>query len=205
MGAKGSEDPDSTNMSLNDGGQGLHYRSHDVSDEPDGQQRTRNWGVSRFPFRGPLPEHPGQTVPDADERAVLLAAYDQVGATWRALTDVRFKLLGLLPAFSVIALSQVLRNDTSSTLPKTGKLLTIALGAAVAAGLWIYDMRNNELYDELISRGRRIEAELGIHTGAYLGRPGSRRHIINHKTALRLVYGTTLLGWLAAIVVVATT
>ena len=38
----------------------------------------------------------------------------------------------------------------------------------MSGGLWIYDTRNNELYDELISRGRRIEAELGIHTGAYL-------------------------------------
>ena len=71
-------------------------------------------------------------------------------------------------ALSVIALGQVLKDDDTSSLPTPAKLLIVAIGAAMSGGLWIYDTRNNELYDELISRGRRIEAELGIHTGAYL-------------------------------------
>lgn len=117
---------------------------------------------------------------------------------------MRFKLLALIPVVSVIALSQVLKEDEASPLPMPAKLLIVAIGAAMSGGLWIYDTRNNELYDELISRGRRIEAELGIHPGAYLGRPASWRGVISHRSVLSIVYGVTFFGWLAAIPVVLT-
>src|SRR5262249_50782126 len=39
-----------------------------------------------------------------ERKDVLLAVYSEVCSGWRALTDVRFKLLGLLPAVSVLVL-----------------------------------------------------------------------------------------------------
>jgi hypothetical protein len=207
--------PDSYEVFEPDSSHGQHYRYREVSGDRDRRdqrdqrkrrdhrERGRAWVVSRLRFLGPLPPQPGEVPSDA-ERAVLLAAYEQVGATWRGLTEVRFKLLALIPVVSVIALSQVLKDDDTSPLPTPAKLLIIAIGAAMSGGLWIYDTRNNELYDELISRGRRIEAELGVHTGAYLGRPASWHSVISHRSALGIVYGVTLIGWLAAIPVVLT-
>src|SRR5687768_9861554 len=38
--------------------------------------------------------------PKGDEKDILLGVYEQVCEGWRAMTDVRFKLLGFLPAIS---------------------------------------------------------------------------------------------------------
>lgn len=135
----------------------------------------------------------------ADERAVLLAVYDQVGASWRMLTDVRFKLLALLPPIAAVALIAVVADagpfEGLNTWVRVG---LAAFGLLATVGLWVYDHRNDELYDELISRGRRLEFELGVHTGVFLGRPGSQRRGVNHGTATRIVYGVVMMAWLAA-------
>jgi hypothetical protein len=184
---------------------GPHYQEREESSRKlaRARRRKRAWGVADYPVVGPVPRTPGS--PPGDEvREVLLAVYEQVAATWRSLVDVRFKLLALVPAVSVIALSQVLKQGGSESLTTGAKLSIVAVGAVVTAGLWIYDTRNSELHDELISRARRIEAELGVHTGAFMGRPGPWHQVISHRSALGLVYGATLLGWVAAGVVVAT-
>lgn len=46
----------------------------------------------------------------------------------------------------------------------------IVFGFLITLVLYIYDGRNSEFYDDLISRGRRIEEELGIDTGQFRGR-----------------------------------
>ena len=66
-------------------------------------------------------------------------------------------------------------------------------------GLFIYDKRNSELHDDLISQGRKIEEELGIETGIFRGRLNSTG-IIKHDVATNLVYFSTLMAWAAAIV-----
>ena len=68
-------------------------------------------------------------------------------------------------------------------------------------GLTIYDQRNSELYDDLISRGRKIEEELGFSTGQFLGRFDPKRNGINHSNGTRLVYGASLAGWLLALII----
>jgi Polyketide cyclase / dehydrase and lipid transport len=84
------------------------------------------------------------------------------------------------------------------------------------AALFVYDRRNSQLHDDLISRGRRVEKELGIDTGHFLGRqtvserlpilpllPGiSRIRIIpvSHRFGINLIYGTAIFDWLVTIV-----
>ena len=43
-------------------------------------------------------------------------------------------------------------------------------GLTVTYALFVYDQRNSQLHDDLISRGRRIELELSVHTGHFMGR-----------------------------------
>ena len=79
----------------------------------------------------------------------------------------------------------------------------ILFGLSITLGLWIYDRRNNELYDDLISRARRIETELRIDTGQFLGRRQPGHPLINHSNAVNLIYLTVFAGWLFALLAAA--
>jgi hypothetical protein len=133
-------------------------------------------------------------------KELLLTLYDQVCSTWKALIDVRFKLLGLVPTVSIALLATIL-SIKSDGLTFSGKLLISILGTLSSIGLFIYDKRNSELHDDLISRGRKIEEELGIETGIFRGRlkPSG---IIKHDVATNLVYFSTLIAWIAAIIII---
>jgi hypothetical protein len=138
-----------------------------------------------------------------NDAAVLSALYGEVCSSWHQLIDVRFKLLGLVPAVSAVALATLLTRKPDEVLETWAGIGIAAFGFLVTLALFIYDQRNSQLHDELISRGRRIEYELGIQVGQFLGRPGSWR-FVKHDYATSLVYVATLAVWVLAIVVLAT-
>lgn len=78
-------------------------------------------------------------------------------------------------------------------------LLVAVFGLVVTAALFVYDQRNSHLHDELISRGRRIEKELGVNVGQILGRPRSWR-IVKHDVAVTSIYFVTAAAWIGGIV-----
>jgi hypothetical protein len=130
-----------------------------------------------------------------DHEALLLALYTEVCSSWRMLTDVRFKLLGFLPAVSGVALLASQNGDgvITTAVPRVSLAL---FGLVVTLGLYIYDRRNSELYDDLISRGRKIEEELGMDTGHFRGRPKPKNTIVTHGSATTLIYGASAAAWL---------
>jgi hypothetical protein len=135
----------------------------------------------------------------ADQREALKVLYGEVCTTWRTLLDVRFKLLGLVP-FVTVAVLVALLPSSREGLTGRAAWLVCTVGLLVTVGLLIYEKRNSELYNELISRGRRIEAELGIKIGIFRGRPESKIPYINHTTAIALIYVAALFGWLVALI-----
>ena len=58
---------------------------------------------SELPVLTPVPV----VTDDADSRKVLLSELNEAAAAWRMLTDVRFKLLALLPPVSALALTAI--------------------------------------------------------------------------------------------------
>jgi hypothetical protein len=162
----------------------------------------------------------------AEQREMLLKLYDKTYESWKMLTDVRFKLVGLIPIVSItVLLSLLAENEKEASLPTAARLpivvgrgLVAVFGYAVTLGLFIYEKRNTELYDDLVSRGRRIEAELGYHTGHFLGRKKSTKKLsdyvpeplplcderkvsIQHDTAIDLIYFASMIAWLLVVVV----
>ena len=133
---------------------------------------------------------------------MLLALYGEVCASWRALVDVRFKLIGLVPAVSAVALATLLSREPLGRFERGAGIGIAFFGFVITLALFLYDQRNSQLHDELISRGRRIEYELGIEIGQFRGRPGSWK-FVKHDLAVQLVYAATLVAWVAAGVVVA--
>jgi hypothetical protein len=126
--------------------------------------------------------------------------YGEICSSWRMLTDVRFKLLGFVPTVSVVILISLLSRDAPGTgLTSMMRMAVSVFGLLITLALYIYERRNSELYDDLVSRGRRIEKELGIDTGQFLGRKDPKSRLIQHDVAINLIYGTALAGWLFAL------
>lgn len=162
----------------------------------------------RFYETSPLPtfaDQPTALSPEQVEIAKLL--YGEICTSWRALMDVRFKLMGFVPTVSVVVLITLLSRDTGNSVLTPTRLTGLLLfGLLVTMAIWVFDQRNSEHYDELVARGRKLEEELGIATGQFLGRPQPLRRIgplvIGHRTANYLFYFAAFLGWIFALVAV---
>ncbi len=134
-----------------------------------------------------------------ENKNLLVTIYEQSCSAWKMLVDVRFKLLGLVPAVSIGVLAAVLTTRTAETFTTASRLVVSLLGLASALGLFIYDRRNSELHDDLISRARKIEDELGIDTGVFRGRLKASG-IFKHDVAINIIYGASILAWAVAVV-----
>lgn len=147
----------------------------------------------------PTLEHTKNSNQAAD---ILKELYGETNSNYRNLTDIRFKLLGFVPAVSIIAWTELLDKAKVDTIPSAaiGLIITF-LGIRIAYGVRIYDKRNDELYNDLISRGRKIEEELGVHTAIFKGRlKGTSKDkifkkVINHGRGLDLIYSSVFSGW----------
>ncbi|HEY4265195.1 MAG TPA: hypothetical protein VGM72_07750, partial [Micropepsaceae bacterium] len=100
-----------------------------------------------------------------DRREALLKEYGEVSSNFRLLTDIRFKLLAFLPAATAVATA--LKGDSLSAASAVLSLF----GLAATIGLVTYNLRNDQLYDELVGRAAFIERSLGIPDGAFANRP----------------------------------
>ena len=154
----------------------------------------RAYRVSRLPLCR-------EDLPPEVAREIRFRLYTETCSAWRMLTDVRFKLLGALPAVTGAALYGLFAlNAGGSGITRWVRGLACLAGLGVTLGLVIYNGRNDGLYDDLISRARRIEHELGVYTGLFLGRKTPRTPLVQHDVATALIYGIVLLAWAAAAV-----
>jgi hypothetical protein len=154
------------------------------------EQTQRHYEVSDDPIMQ-------KEIGDESVKDIRLAVYEHSVSVWKELAGVRFKLLALLPAASIAILAAVLTDEKGFIFSREiAKLGLTLFGFFVTLALKRYDLRNSQLYDDLISRSRRAEYELGVHTGAFLGRPSSLNPNIQHDRALKLVYNSCLVAWL---------
>jgi hypothetical protein len=155
-------------------------------------------------------------------RDYLKLEYQQTNENFRALIDVRFKLLTLIPSLGGVAvyLLSVAGLTSGSTLPEGMDMrfwlvaLLSMLGFAATQGVVFYDQRNSELYDALIRRAKNLEQLFGSprspdargessHGGQFNERPprskqyfGAQKMFYGHDNGLALIYGPVLGSWL---------
>lgn len=130
----------------------------------------------------------------------LRQLYSEVNSNYRHLADIRFKLLGIVPAVSIIVWVEILGKLPIDHLLNILIAIAISLlGLTITFGIRIYDIGNDSLYDDLISRGRKIEKELGVATGIFLGRKKGRTACyygaVNHGRGLKFIYTSVYAGW----------
>jgi hypothetical protein len=131
-------------------------------------------------------------------REALLKEYGEVASSFRLLSDIRFKLLGLVPLSTAVAVF------TGGTLQPVQRAALGAVGLSVLLGVVTYNKRNDQLYDELVGRAAAIERELGLPDGAFANRPrdwfevdlGLFRWPVNHRFGVGLIYAASLAAWL---------
>lgn len=165
-------------------------------------RQYENWDDAKG--ADPLPTLEETALTPAEHRALLLSLYSEVCSTWRTLVDVRFKLVALLPAASIgglLLISGPASGETTSAFARGGAAVA---GLLTTIALWLYETRNSELHDDLVDRGRRIEKELGVANGQFLGRLKSKNWALSflpvkHDFAIRLVYATSAAAWLVGL------
>lgn len=138
----------------------------------------------------------------ADRGELLRLDYAQTTDLLRMLTDVRFKLLALVPTLSGAAVGLLGRPGSAVELLAIG-----VLGLAATLGVLLYELRNSELHDYAIRRARRIEAALGLPSagggasgGLFSEQPERTLRLlgiaaVDRDRGLALVYGAALGGW----------
>ncbi|MEN0046548.1 MAG: hypothetical protein AAF806_05795 [Bacteroidota bacterium] len=110
--------------------------------------------------------------------------------------DIRFKLLGFVPAISVTLIYSVL---SAEKLGKWEVTFVGVVGFLITLAIKIYDQRNSELHDQLISRGRKIEEEMGVDNGVFMGRRKPSKRFLGipvRHGIINLIYWTCLLMWI---------
>jgi uncharacterized membrane protein HdeD (DUF308 family) len=140
---------------------------------------------------------------DATRRDALLREYSEVGAAFRLLTDIRFKLLAFLPIAAAAAAAALKRDDA---LGIQGFGLSL-FGLVVTLGLATYNARNDQLYDELVARAASIERSLGLPDGYFANRPrpwldvpfGKLHWSIDHRTGVTIIYAASVALWASGV------
>jgi hypothetical protein len=125
-----------------------------------------------------------------DEGELLRLEYARATDVERSLTEIRFKLLALVPSLSGAVVALVSAGRTGVELLAIG-----LLGLAATAGVLVYELRNAQLRRAASGRAKALEARL-LPGGALSAAPTSVGGIeLTHGLGVALVYGAALGGW----------
>ena len=138
---------------------------------------------------------------DGRRSDALLKEYAEVCGNFKLLTDIRFKLLALLPIATAAAAA--LRGD----IPGANSIPLSAFGLVATIGLLIYNARNDQLYNTLVARAASIERILGLPDGSFANRPRPWLTIsilgvktkIDHGTGVYTIYFASIALWLTGL------
>lgn len=134
---------------------------------------------------------------------LLKVDYEKTTAYIFHLSEIRFKLLGLLPVVTGIAFF-----FSEQKLSPEGIFVIGVLGMIVTAGILFYDQRNTEIYERLIARAKGLEKKMQLppvidaeeNGGVFSNRPGRGRMFLGvfkmwHDKGLAMVYTASAGVW----------
>jgi hypothetical protein len=125
-----------------------------------------------------------------DETERLRLEYDAAVQVVRDLTDVRFKLLALVPTLAGAVVVLVSAGSGGAELLAIG-----LLGATATGGVLAYELRNTQIRAAAAARARAFE-ERHFAGGPLVAPPRRIAGVtVGHTLGAALVYGAALAGW----------
>jgi hypothetical protein len=135
--------------------------------------------------------------------------YGETSAVYRALVDIRFRLLAFVPTASAVAVALLGRQSAPSGGILGGNALVLGVGVIgllFTLGVVMYEIRNSQLHDQAIHRLKHLEKLLGLRPavlqrgpGGLFEERGGRLSILGvslwHDRALGMIYGATASAW----------
>ena len=129
----------------------------------------------------------------ADE--ALRLDYDQTTKLFQAFTDLRTKMLAFVPTITGAAVGLL-----GEPRPAAELIGVSLLGLVATLGIFVYELRNAQLYDAAVQRAKELERLLGFPTvqgaqgagGVLAGKPG---RWFAHDRGWALVYSAAIAGW----------
>jgi len=137
-------------------------------------------------------------VVDTDE--LLRLEYEYASRLLGTLTEIRFKLLALVPTLTGAVVAFVSAGSSGVELLAIG-----GLGLTATSGVLAYELRNGELRRRAAVRVNQLEAKL-FPGGPLVDAPGRRTPKLfglipaSHRLGVGLVYGAALGGWVYLVV-----
>jgi hypothetical protein len=118
--------------------------------------------------------------------------YERATTLFDDLTDVRFKLLALVPTLSGTAVGLLRAGESAVTLLAVG-----ILGLAATLGVLVYELTNNATRLNLLDRIQAIEPELFGRQLVGDPKPSKLLGVVDleYQTGVALVYAAALAGW----------
>ena len=126
---------------------------------------------------------------DADD--ALRLDYEQTTQLMRTLTDIRFRLLAFVPTIAGASVGLAGRGHRAAELVAVG-----LLGLVATFGILLYELRNSQVYREILEHARQVEQKLGL--GLFSPRDNVTLFglvVAKRDRGLGLVYGAALAGW----------
>ena len=123
----------------------------------------------------------------------LKDVYQQLCDSYRAIDDIRMRLLGLLPIATGAGI--LILSDGGTRAPATGVSAVVGLfGIVVTLGLFLYELHGIKKCAALIDAGKLIERRLQVN-GQFLRRPQQVAGLIDEPFAASIIYPASLAGW----------
>ena len=119
------------------------------------------------------------------------AAYGEVGANYRAIDDLRLRLLALLPLATgtgILLLGK--HNEIASSLAVTAGVF----GVIATISLFFYELHGIQKCAHFIHRGKQLEKQLQVR-GAFTARPHEVKGVVSELLPAKLIYPSSLAGW----------
>jgi hypothetical protein len=130
-----------------------------------------------------------------DEGDAIRLDYDRTIEFVRDFTDLRTKMLAFVPTITGAAVGLLGEPRPAA------ELIGIALlGLVATLGIFVYELRNAQLYDAMVKRAKELERLLGLPTVQGLQGAGgvlatSPGRWFAHDRGWALVYAAAIAGW----------